>query len=50
MKLDTLLFIAYCNICPKHRSDPTQLQAPLQNFHVGLPLKCVTIDIVGSFP
>ena len=43
------IFVKSCSICNKNKRATVKPKAPLGQYHVGLPLERVHIDILGSF-
>ena len=49
MSRDVELFVKSCHVCNRSKKAKTKAKAGLGQYHVGSPLECVHVDILGPF-
>ena len=50
MRTDIKLYVRTCAICNKNKKPRVKPKAAMQNYHAGIPMERVHLDILGPFP
>ena len=50
MRADVETFVKSCRKCSINKEPHRKAKAKLETFHAGVPMECVHLDILGSFP